>query len=273
MHILHLVVISFFYDCGMSFFIWLIVSMWRLTCPLFSEFPISWHLSLQAWLDLCSIFGSKRLLRWCCVLLLVSCDVWLCHFQWHEIDQWGQTRTIISLQLWSQDFSHLRSIHHFPLFLQAVQAKYLLYYFPLIDLTGDFCYLVSQVAWASDRFWSFNSKWGSFPYLVVTCLSPVRSVRERESHNRKSASSCDVSSSPSVPNRVLPTEEVRSQASDDSSLGRSANILMIPHPHLHQYEVSSSLGYTSTRGQRAEAQAELVRVGHNFLPVVRDNEC
>uniref|UniRef100_A0A452S0S5 DEP domain containing 5, GATOR1 subcomplex subunit n=1 Tax=Ursus americanus TaxID=9643 RepID=A0A452S0S5_URSAM len=41
--------------------------------------------------------------------------------------------------------------------------------------------------------------------------------------------------------------EVRSQASDDSSLGRSANILMIPHPHLHQYEVSSSLGYTSTR--------------------------
>uniref|UniRef100_A0A8C4LT12 DEP domain containing 5, GATOR1 subcomplex subunit n=1 Tax=Equus asinus asinus TaxID=83772 RepID=A0A8C4LT12_EQUAS len=40
---------------------------------------------------------------------------------------------------------------------------------------------------------------------------------------------------------------MRSQASDDSSLGRSANILMIPHPHLHQYEVSSSLGYTSTR--------------------------
>ncbi|XP_039717939.1 GATOR1 complex protein DEPDC5 isoform X3 [Pteropus medius] len=78
---------------------------------------------------------------------------------------------------------------------------------------------------------------------LVTC----RSVRERESHNRKSASSCDVSSSPSMPNRALPTEEVRSQASDDSSLGRSANILMIPHPHLHQYEVSSSLGYTSTR--------------------------
>ncbi|XP_020928006.1 DEP domain-containing protein 5 isoform X11 [Sus scrofa] len=78
---------------------------------------------------------------------------------------------------------------------------------------------------------------------LVTC----RSVRERESHSRKSASSCDVSSSPSLPGRALPTEEVRSQASDDSSLGRSANILMIPHPHLHQYEVSSSLGYTSTR--------------------------
>ncbi|KAF4011563.1 hypothetical protein G4228_003568 [Cervus hanglu yarkandensis] len=74
-----------------------------------------------------------------------------------------------------------------------------------------------------------------------------RSVRERESHSRKSASSCDVSSSPSLPGRTLPTEEVRSQASDDSSLGRSANILVIPHPHLHQYEVSSSLGYTSTR--------------------------
>ncbi|EPY81081.1 DEP domain-containing protein 5 [Camelus ferus] len=74
-----------------------------------------------------------------------------------------------------------------------------------------------------------------------------RSVRERESHNRKSSSSCDVSSSPSLPGRALPAEEVRSQASDDSSLGRSANILVTPHPHLHQYEVSSSLGYTSTR--------------------------
>ncbi|XP_037673316.1 GATOR complex protein DEPDC5 isoform X8 [Choloepus didactylus] len=78
-------------------------------------------------------------------------------------------------------------------------------------------------------------------------LATCRSVRERESHNRKSASSCDVSSSPSLPSQALPAEEVRSQASDDSSLGRSANILMIPHPHLHQYEVSSSLGYTSTR--------------------------
>uniref|UniRef100_A0A8B9Y2P2 GATOR1 complex protein DEPDC5 n=1 Tax=Bos mutus grunniens TaxID=30521 RepID=A0A8B9Y2P2_BOSMU len=78
-------------------------------------------------------------------------------------------------------------------------------------------------------------------------LGTCRSVRERESHSRKSASSCDVSSSPSLPGRTLPTEEVRSQASDDSSLGRSANILVIPHPHLHQYEVSSSLGYTSTR--------------------------
>ncbi|ERE87879.1 DEP domain-containing protein 5-like isoform 1 [Cricetulus griseus] len=79
--------------------------------------------------------------------------------------------------------------------------------------------------------------------LLYTFLS----VREQENHNRKSASSCDVSSSPSLPSRALPTEEVRSQASDDSSLGKSTNILMIPNPHLHQYEVSSSLGYTSTR--------------------------
>ena len=78
-------------------------------------------------------------------------------------------------------------------------------------------------------------------------LATCRSVREQENHSRKSASSCDVSSSPSLPSRALPTEEVRSQASDDSSLGKSTNILMIPNPHLHQYEVSSSLGYTSTR--------------------------
>ncbi|XP_006894876.1 PREDICTED: DEP domain-containing protein 5 isoform X4 [Elephantulus edwardii] len=78
-------------------------------------------------------------------------------------------------------------------------------------------------------------------------LATCRSVRERDSHSRKSASFCDVSSSPSQPSRALPSEEVRSQASDDSSLGKSANILLIPHPHLHQYEVSSSLGYTSTR--------------------------
>ncbi|XP_019060033.1 GATOR complex protein DEPDC5 isoform X9 [Fukomys damarensis] len=87
----------------------------------------------------------------------------------------------------------------------------------------------------------------SWAQRLATYRFSARSVRERENHSRKSASSCDVSSSPSLPSRVLPTEEVRSQASDDSSLGKSANILMIPHPHLHQYEVSSSLGYTSTR--------------------------
>ncbi|PKU35757.1 hypothetical protein llap_13937 [Limosa lapponica baueri] len=74
-----------------------------------------------------------------------------------------------------------------------------------------------------------------------------RSVRERESRTRKSSSSYDVSCSPSLQSRTLPPEEVRSQASDDSSLGKISNILMIPRPHLHQCEVSSSLGYTSTR--------------------------
>ncbi|XP_051021181.1 GATOR complex protein DEPDC5 isoform X4 [Acomys russatus] len=87
-------------------------------------------------------------------------------------------------------------------------------------------------------------------------LAICRSVREQENHSRRSASSCDVSSSPSLPSRALPTEEVRSQASDDSSLGKSTNILMIPNPHLHQYEVSSSLGYTSTRADVLENMIE-----------------
>ncbi|XP_027719870.1 GATOR complex protein DEPDC5 isoform X4 [Vombatus ursinus] len=78
-------------------------------------------------------------------------------------------------------------------------------------------------------------------------LTTFRSMRERESHARKSSSSFDVSSSPSVQSRTLPPEEVRSQASDDSSLGKGSHILMIPHTHLHQYDVSSSLGYPSTR--------------------------
>lgn len=84
-----------------------------------------------------------------------------------------------------------------------------------------------------------------WPYLFIFS----RSVRERESRTRKSSSSYDVSCSPSLQSRTLPSEEVRSQASDDSSLGKISNILMIPRPHLHQCEVSSSLGYTSTRGQ------------------------
>uniref|UniRef100_A0A8D2MYD5 GATOR1 complex protein DEPDC5 n=1 Tax=Zonotrichia albicollis TaxID=44394 RepID=A0A8D2MYD5_ZONAL len=84
------------------------------------------------------------------------------------------------------------------------------------------------------------------PARAQRCTT-FRSVRERESRTRKSSSSYDVSSSPSLPGRALPPEEVRSQASDDSSLGKISNILMIPRPHLHQCEVSSSLGYTSTR--------------------------
>uniref|UniRef100_A0A8C5EZU3 GATOR1 complex protein DEPDC5 n=1 Tax=Gopherus evgoodei TaxID=1825980 RepID=A0A8C5EZU3_9SAUR len=84
------------------------------------------------------------------------------------------------------------------------------------------------------------------PSRAQRCTT-FRSARERESRTRKSSSSYDVSSSPSMQSRTLLPEEVRSQASDDSSLGKISNILMIPRPHLHQYEVSSSLGYTSTR--------------------------
>ncbi|XP_066466130.1 GATOR1 complex protein DEPDC5 [Tiliqua scincoides] len=84
------------------------------------------------------------------------------------------------------------------------------------------------------------------PSRAQRCTT-FRSMRERESRTRKSSSSYDVSCSPSLQSRTLPQEEVRSQASDDSSLGKISNILMIPRPHLHQYEVSSSLGYTSTR--------------------------
>ncbi|XP_068887255.1 GATOR1 complex protein DEPDC5 isoform X10 [Aphelocoma coerulescens] len=84
------------------------------------------------------------------------------------------------------------------------------------------------------------------PSRAQRCTN-FRSVRERESRTRKSSSSYDVSCSPSLQSRMLPPEEVRSQASDDSSLGKISNILMIPRPHLHQCEVSSSLGYTSTR--------------------------
>ncbi|XP_059839235.1 GATOR complex protein DEPDC5 isoform X5 [Hypanus sabinus] len=88
---------------------------------------------------------------------------------------------------------------------------------------------------------------------VFRLLGPPRTQRPtsfrpvRESSTRKSSSSFDVSNSPPQQRGTQPLEEVRSQASDDSSLGKISNILLIPRPHLHQYEVSSSLGYTSTR--------------------------
>ncbi|XP_069037996.1 GATOR1 complex protein DEPDC5 isoform X3 [Lepisosteus oculatus] len=69
--------------------------------------------------------------------------------------------------------------------------------------------------------------------------------RDREASGRKSSSSCDVSGSP-PPGRAPGPEEQRSLASDDS-LSRVSNILLIPRPPAAQYEVSSSLGYTSTR--------------------------
>ncbi|XP_026572887.1 GATOR complex protein DEPDC5 isoform X2 [Pseudonaja textilis] len=86
------------------------------------------------------------------------------------------------------------------------------------------------------------------PSRALRCTTFSRPLRERESRPWKTSSSYDASSSPSMQSRPLPPEEVRSQASDDSSLGRISDILVIPRPHLHlQYEVSSSLGYTSSR--------------------------
>lgn len=66
---------------------------------------------------------------------------------------------------------------------------------------------------------------------------------------RKSWGSVDISTGigTSSPVRSGGTEEQTSLASDDS-LGPVSNMLLIPRGPPAQYEVSSSLGYTSTRG-------------------------
>uniref|UniRef100_A0A3B3QHQ1 DEP domain containing 5, GATOR1 subcomplex subunit n=1 Tax=Paramormyrops kingsleyae TaxID=1676925 RepID=A0A3B3QHQ1_9TELE len=76
----------------------------------------------------------------------------------------------------------------------------------------------------------------------------LRAARERETSGRKSWGSVEVSGSGASPPARAPAapEEQRSLASDDS-LGRISNILLIPRLPATQYEVSSSLGYTSTR--------------------------
>ncbi|KAL0965572.1 hypothetical protein UPYG_G00283080 [Umbra pygmaea] len=78
-----------------------------------------------------------------------------------------------------------------------------------------------------------------------------RVLRERDVSGRKSWGSADITggvgSGASPPVRSAGHDEQRSQASDDS-LGRVSNILLIPRLPLAQYgEISSSLGYTSTR--------------------------
>ncbi|XP_041754111.2 GATOR complex protein DEPDC5 isoform X4 [Coregonus clupeaformis] len=78
-----------------------------------------------------------------------------------------------------------------------------------------------------------------------------RVVREREVSGRRSWGSADVSGGigggVSPPVRSCGPDEQRSLASDDS-LGKVSNILLIPRLPPAQYgEVSSSLGYTSTR--------------------------
>ncbi|XP_034411618.1 GATOR complex protein DEPDC5 isoform X3 [Cyclopterus lumpus] len=76
----------------------------------------------------------------------------------------------------------------------------------------------------------------------------TRMSRDKETSGRKSWGSVDVSAGIGVspPVRSGGPEEQRSLASDDS-LGPVSNMLLIPRIPLVQYEVSSSLGYTSTR--------------------------
>lgn len=76
-----------------------------------------------------------------------------------------------------------------------------------------------------------------------------RMGRDKETSGRKSWGSVDVSASvgASPPVRSGGPEEQRSLASDDS-LGPVSNMLLIPRMPPAQYEVSSSLGYTSNRG-------------------------
>ncbi|XP_029381606.1 GATOR complex protein DEPDC5 isoform X2 [Echeneis naucrates] len=75
-----------------------------------------------------------------------------------------------------------------------------------------------------------------------------RICRDKDTTGRKSWGSVDVSASTgaSPPVRSGGPEEQRSLASDDS-LGPVSNMLLIPRMPTVQYEVSSSLGYTSTR--------------------------
>ncbi|XP_075071477.1 GATOR1 complex protein DEPDC5 isoform X4 [Mixophyes fleayi] len=93
----------------------------------------------------------------------------------------------------------------------------------------------------------------AYDSMVFRLPGPSRAQRTttfrpvREAQTRKSSCSYDASCSPSQQSRPFPSEEGRSQTSDESSLGKISNILLIPRPHLHQYEASSSLGYTSNR--------------------------
>ena len=77
----------------------------------------------------------------------------------------------------------------------------------------------------------------------------LRMGRDKETSGRKSWGSADISTGIGVspPVRSGGPEEQRSLASDDS-LGPVSNVLLIPRVPPAQYEVSSSLGYTSTRG-------------------------
>ncbi|XP_052464433.1 GATOR complex protein DEPDC5 isoform X6 [Carassius gibelio] len=88
-----------------------------------------------------------------------------------------------------------------------------------------------------------------------------RSSRERESTSRKSWGSTDVGGGVvgiSPPPRPTGLEEQRSLPSDDS-LSHVSNILLIPRPAQGQYEVSSSLGYTSCTRELLEKMVDSQR--------------
>uniref|UniRef100_A0A096MBU0 DEP domain containing 5, GATOR1 subcomplex subunit n=1 Tax=Poecilia formosa TaxID=48698 RepID=A0A096MBU0_POEFO len=82
----------------------------------------------------------------------------------------------------------------------------------------------------------------------IQCFLSSRIGRDKETSGRKSWGSVDISTGigTSPPVRSGGTEEQTSLASDDS-LGPVSNMLLIPRGPPAQYEVSSSLGYTSTR--------------------------
>uniref|UniRef100_A0A3B5B1W8 DEP domain containing 5, GATOR1 subcomplex subunit n=1 Tax=Stegastes partitus TaxID=144197 RepID=A0A3B5B1W8_9TELE len=86
------------------------------------------------------------------------------------------------------------------------------------------------------------------PSRIQRTLLSFRMGRDKETSGRKSWGSVDVSAGigASPPVRSGGPEEQRSLASDDS-LGPVSNMLLIPRMPPAQYEVSSSLGYTSTR--------------------------
>lgn len=174
MHVLHLVLMSFFYDCRVSCFL-----------HLSDYFLIKFNLSSVLWISCKLAIISRGLIRfrfrfWCrntpqMALCTSSCimsyHVWLPYLQWYKMNWWGQTGAIISSQLWYRDFGHLRTVHRFLPFLPAAQGKAPPLLFPIHRSHWGFLKLISQVAGAGDGFCSFNCRWGSIPYLAVTYLS------------------------------------------------------------------------------------------------------
>lgn len=88
--------------------------------------------------------------------------------------------------------------------------------------------------------------------------------REKEIVGRKSLDvTAGIGVSPPV--RFGGPEEQRSLTSNDS-LGPMSNVLLIPRLPLAQYEVSSSLGYTSTRGETYRTTTGIHRRPTFILP-------